>query len=267
MSSRFLYLSLIVLLSTASTAQASGVVPADFQGNWAHPDCGNYDEAVILTRFFSLKSTEEKTSFQAVRIQGKGDDYTVLEIDGHPHPALRTEDSLLKIGEMEGANPDAWPKTWDTLPLMGRNEYTGCPETPAVIPLPLTRIMAHIDALHESCAESITADCRKLLFSIVDTNSNGRISRIEIKKAGAMLETFVPLTGGAAISTIVLEAAYKRGVSDGSDLAKTLLTVRDTDESGDLDEKELTGFSSSTASPALQQMLINLGQSFPAFSR
>jgi len=249
----------------AAKAQAEVSIPAALQGNWASPDCGNYTEGVILTRGFYLKSTEGETAFGPVSLAGGGRDYKALNIAGNVHPVMRTEDSLLKIGNLEGFAPDVWPKTWDELALDGRNEYTGCPEAPAVIPVPLIHVMGFIDEMKKSCAVSVTQACRKLLFSIADSNKNKKISPAEIKKLGAMLFVFAPLAGGGSISTPDLEAAYKAGMDEGEKAADALLSAYDGNHSGDLDEKELRDISPALTG-GVRDALTRLSALLPPFA-
>lgn len=234
-------IAILLFTGIATKSQAAEAVPKDMRGDWAHPDCAEYDEAFIITKFFYLKSSREKTVFHPAALIGARGDYSILEIGGTPHPALRSEDSLLRIGDMGGDPVERWAKEWDDLHLLGRNEYAGCFDTPTVVPLPLVRVMKHVDDVAASCGEEMGAACRRLLFSIVDANDNKRLSPAEFSKAGALVAAFLPLAAGKAVATAEMEAAYRQGVAEGAAAAERLLATQDADGSGDLSLEELEG--------------------------
>lgn len=255
----------MIVLLASPPARADSGVDVKFQGPWAAPDCGNDSEGLILTKNFYLKSTEAGSTFSRADFARHGD-YAVLTVAGTAHPAQHTEDSILKIGDAELADVKTWPQAWDDLSLAGRNEYTGCPEAPQAIPVPLVHVMKYIDSLAETCGASMTRACEKLLFSIADTNGNKKISPAEFRKAAAMLFVFAPLAGGQSVATVDLEAAYKTGMGEGRKAADALLAARDANHSGDLDEKELRGIAPLLDSPAVQQALTQTAAVIPAFA-
>jgi hypothetical protein len=266
---KFSFFTVVIAAFFAVHAQAGKTetaVSAAFQGNWAAPDCGHYEEAMVLTASFFLKSTESETTLWPAYPAGRGADYAVITIAGEDRPAARTEDSLLRLGRLNAPAPKKWPKDWDSLDLNGADEYAGCHDMPALVPLPLVHILAQIDKIAAACAADVTPACRKILFSFVDANKNKKLSPAEFKKAGGLLAVFAALAERHTVPTTDLESAYKQGINDGAVVAGQLLDLRDKNKSGDLDEKELAGFTAELNSAPLQAALKSAGKILPAFT-
>src|SRR5471030_356145 len=55
----FIFLILAFCSGNGLRAQGADEIPKKIQRNWAQPDCGDVEEAVVLSRYFYLKSTEK----------------------------------------------------------------------------------------------------------------------------------------------------------------------------------------------------------------
>ncbi|MDD9900126.1 MAG: hypothetical protein OXT65_04035 [Alphaproteobacteria bacterium] len=217
----------------AAKAQAEPeTAPVDraFIGNWASPDCGHNYEALVITKYFLLHAEEERFKLVTAASTGQGEDYSTLRIEEEDSPAIRSEDSLLSIANMGGTPRKDWAQTWDELAMIGRHEYTGCPDIAPYIPVPLVFALKHIDAIKEVCT-SMTAKCQSLLFSIADSNSDKKLSDSEFKTAGMVAGTLATLADGTYTTTEDVKSGYLHGRTVGEHLAQTL-TGQDTSLTG-----------------------------------
>ena len=154
------WLPVIFLCTALSTgyaikAQSSKVVseqevPAKIRGNWALPDCNAYEEALIITRHYYLRSDKDGSRFWTLSASSKQKDYWVMPIEGQKRPVRLEADGVLKIGLLAPESKKQWPKNWDSLHMDGHREYMGCVEIPAVLPDPLVRVMKHMILLQHA---------------------------------------------------------------------------------------------------------------------
>ncbi len=275
MKSWLRYLPIIVLCTAlftgyADKAQASkggaakaGTeedIPAKIRGDWALPDCKSYDEAIIITRHFYLRSDKDGSQFWPLESVQKQKDYWVMPIEGEKHPVRVEADGVLKIGLLTGKPPEKWPKSWDALQMDGRREYTGCAEVPAILPDPLVRVMKHIDEIEEACNADLSPTCTKLLFDIADENKNGKISVREMKTAAAMLVSIAALVENNTVSRSTLDKAVYQSMRETDRIA-----ARVTPKGKELSYKDFTGFLKKSDSILLRDTLMGIGTLIPGF--
>lgn len=241
-----------------SKAWAEQDVPAKIRGNWALPDCNTYDEALIITRHFYLKSDKDGSQFWRLDVANKQKDYWVMPIEGVKRPVQLQADGVLKIGLLTGQNPEKWPRSWDGLTMDGHREYMGCVEIPAILPDPLVRVMQHIDEIESMCHESLTPSCTKLLFDIADENKNGKISLREMKSAAAMLASMAALAENNTVSRDALDKAVYQSLRETDRIAAKL---------GDreMTYKDFSGFLAKADSVPLREALMSVNKVIPGF--
>src|SRR5277367_3730774 len=107
MKSWFRHLPVILLCCVlftgyAAKAQAEEDVPAKIRGNWALPDCKSYDEALIITRHFYLKSDKDGSQLWRLDAARQQKDYWVMPIEGVKRPVQVQADGVLKIALLTG---------------------------------------------------------------------------------------------------------------------------------------------------------------------
>jgi len=263
------YLPIVLLctaLFTGYGAKAQDVfkpgksaVPGRMLGNWALPDCRAYDEALMITRHFYLKSNKDGSQFWPISVLMKKKDYTLLSVEGAPHPARIENDGVLKIG-----TPDQpvqkWPKTWAALPMDSKREYMGCADIPAILPDPLVRVMVQIDAIESACHATLSKKCTQLLFDIADDNKNRKISLNEMKMAGAMLTGVSILIENHSATRNTLDKAFYESFRESDRIFKTM-----SPEGNELSYRDFSGFLQ-TDSVLLKKTLTNIGTVFPPFT-
>jgi hypothetical protein len=242
----------------AGSASAKPDVPS-YYGTWSAPDCGNFGEVLIFTKNYALRASEATSAFSPFRVVERRKDYDVVSFMGATHPVTRTEDGLLKVGEMDEAAKE-WPQTWDELSLAGHSEYSHCHAVPPVVPVPLARVMEKIEGVGDDCAAAVTPACRKALFAVADSNGNKKLSPAEFKKLGALLGTFVPLVPGRAVTMADLEAAYRQGVADGDRIGQALIAMNG---GKDLDAAAAAKLTSALEDPVWKKAIEGLATLFP----
>ena len=257
----------IILICTAlftgyaAKAQAQEDIPAKIRGNWALPDCRSYDEALIITRHFYLRSDKAGSRFWPLEASCKQKDYWVMSIEGEKHPIRVEADGVLKIGLLTGKPPKKWPKNWDSLMMDGRREYTGCVEVPAILPDPLVRAMKHIDEIEAACHDDLSASCTKLLFDIADENKNGKISVKEMKAAAIMLASMAALIENNTVSRETLDKTIYHSLREADRLAAQFMP-----KGREMTYKDFSGFLIKSDSIPLHEALLGVSALIPGFA-
>lgn len=254
----FLVLLLTVFFCVAR-AQAEEV-PKKIRGNWALPDCKSYDEALIITHHFYLRSDKDGSQLWLLSASDKHGDYWVMPVEGEKHPVQVTADGVLKIGLTDGATPKKWPKGWDRLQMDGHREYMGCVEIPAIIPDPLVRAMAHIDEVEKACHSSLSDSCKQLLFSIADENKNKKISLSEMKTAASMLASIAVLAKDHTANREALDKAVYQSLQETDKNAARLMP-----DGREMSYKDFSDFVAKADSAPLRDALADIGKIIPGF--
>lgn len=263
MKSRLLVIFLCSALFTAygakaqvSKAWAAEAIPAKIRGNWALPDCRAYEEGLIITKHFYLKSDKDSSRFWPIDSVAKHKDYWILRIEGKERPARIEADGVLKIANLPGPAPQKWPRTWDALGIDSRHEYMGCADIPAILPDPLVRVMQHIDEIESACHDSLSAACAQTLFNAADTNKNKKISPGELKKAGAMLASIAALIENNTVSRDVMDKAIYQSMRESD-------RINAQRGNKDLTARDFDGFLGRTDSKPLLDALMSVGTLIP----
>ena len=243
-----------------SKAWAEQDVPAKICGNWALPDCKSYEEALIITRHFYLKSDKNGSQLWRLESIARQKDYWVMPIEGVKRPVQVQADGVLKVGLLTGSNPKNWPQSWDSLSMDGHREYMGCVEIPAILPDPLVRVMQHIDEIEAACHASLTTSCTKLLFDIADENKNGKISLREMKDAAAMLASLAALARNNTVSRDALDKAVYQSMRETDRIAKLMPNGRE------LTYEDFSGVLAKADSAPLHEALMSVSKIVPGFS-
>jgi hypothetical protein len=252
-----IFFCLALFTGYGSKAQAEDV-PAKIRGNWALPDCKSYDEAVIITRNYYLRSDKAGSQFWPLTLASKQKDYWVMPIEGEKRPVRLEADGVLKIGLLSPESTKKWPRNWDSLQMDGRREYMGCVEIPAIIPDPLVRVMQHIDDIKAACSTSLSSQCTKLLFKIADENKNGKISLKEMKTAAAMLADMSALASHNTVTRDALDKAVYQALRETDRIAAKL-------GGREMNYDDFRGFLAKADSAPLREVLKNVGVIVPGF--
>jgi hypothetical protein len=269
MKNWFRHLPVIILCTALFTgyavkAQASkttteGDVSAKIRGNWALPDCKSYEEALIITRHFYLKSDKDGSQFWPLESLAKQKDYWVMSVEGKNHPVRIEADGVLKVGLLD-KTPKKWPKTWDSLSMDGHREYMGCVETPAILPDPLVRVMKHIDEIADACHESMSQSCTKLLFNIADENKDGKISVKEMKTAAAMLASMSALIEYNTVTRAAMDKIVYQSYRETDRIAAWLMP-----KGREMSYGDFSGFLAQSDSMPLHEALLGVSPLIPGF--
>lgn len=260
-----LFIFLIVAICSLNGAKAQGAteIPPEIQRNWALPDCGRNDEAVILSKHFYLKFTKADMALLPASLGGKKSDYWMLDLDGADVPAKLEEDGVLKIGSStKGASAKG---KWDDLKLDSTAEYTGCVVTPKIVPKVLERLMRYIDRVKEQCTVSVTNECAGVLFKLADADHNNKLSDKEIRKAVASAMLFAELAEKERLTKKESEAVVKNSATPGGEIAADLLATYDTNKSKSLDYNEIMAEFKAPALPVVKETLLKASKILPSF--
>lgn len=261
---------LIALCFSWNTAKAQelAALPDQIRGNWALPDCGSYDEALVFTRYFYLRSTADSQSLLPAGLERQADDYAILSLKDQKAPIQFENDGILTLGVLE--QPPArlvrnWPKTWEKLPLDQSIEYTGCTEPPSIVPPSLQRLMRYIDRIQDKCTLSVENDCTRVLFKFVDDDNSNTITKQEIKQALISLAMLAELAAGNILPLEDGRKAIERTKSFADDIANTLMAHYDVNKSKNLDYNELVADVPMPALPLVAELLDKTSSLMPAF--
>jgi hypothetical protein len=235
---------LIALFSSvyAAKAQEPATTPREIQGHWALPDCGEYDEAVVFSHYFYLKSTAADQTLLPATLWRKQGDYWILGLDGKAAPVQLQDDGILKeavLSKPPAGSLARWPQSWDDLSIDSTIEYAGCTETPTVIPAVMVRLMRFIDRIAEQCTARIDNDCARVLFKFADSDNDKKLNRAEIRSAATAMFLFGDL---AAQKTLTAEQSRKileDARPETKKIADDIMAAHDKDRSGTLDFNEL----------------------------
>lgn len=267
MKNRFpvaLFIFLIAVLSSgnAGKAQASDSIPQNIQRNWALPDCGNYEEALVLSRYFYLKSTEKDMTLLPATVDSKKKDFWILDLGGEETPVQLQEDGVLKIGAWGDSRRGS---EWDKLSLAGSSEYTGCVEPPKLVPKVMLRMMRFIDRIKDQCTVSVTNECAGVLFKMADEDSSKKLTKKEIEKAVSATIIFAALADKKTLPDNESLALIKSSKADGTKIANLLLATYDKDKSKSLDYNELMEDFKAPDMPIVKDTLLKAGVLLPSF--
>lgn len=261
---------LIALCFSWNTAKAQelAALPDKIRGNWALPDCGSYDEALVFSRYFYLRSTLDSQSLLPAGLERQAEDYAILSLKDQKAPVQFESDGILTLGVLE--RPPArrtrhWPQSWENLSLDQSIEYTACTEPPSIVPPSMQRLMRYIDRIKNNCTLSVQNDCTRVLFKFVDDDNSNTITKQEIKQSIVSLALLAELASGNILSLEDGRKAIDRAKSRGDDIADTLMTHYDTNKSNDLDYNELVADVPLPALPLVAEWLNKVGNLMPAF--
>lgn len=252
---------LIALCFSGNMAKAQELtqVPAQIQGNWALPDCGFYDEALLFTRYFYLKSTREGISLRPAGLERQAEDYMILSLDGTVAPAQTENDGILSLATLEklpAKRTRNWPRLWEKLPVEQTLQYAACDHVPDVVPANMARLMRYADRLREACSITGDQNCARVIFKFADNDNNQKVGMPEIISATHSLMIFAEL--GAAKKPLGkddLQKIKNRAAQEGAKIADDLLARYDTNKSGDLDYNEMVDDVTPPALPIMREML------------
>lgn len=238
-------------------AQELAALPDKIQGNWALPDCGIYDEALLFTRHFYLKSSSGGLSLEPAGLERESDDYLILSLGSTVAPVQVENDGIMTLGILE--KPPAkrtrnWPRLWEKLPHDQSVEYTSCTEAPTVVPKNMARLMRFVDRLREACAVTDSKDCARVAFKLADSDNNKRLGQGEILAATESLMLFAEMGAKQQLSAEEIKAIKTRAAEEGHAIAADLLARYDADKSGNLDYNEIVENFTAPALPVIREM-------------
>ena len=262
-------LSMFVLLIAAfcsgyaAQSQAQTGAKSDILGHWVAPDCARAEEVLSFTRSFYLTSAPERLQLQRYAQAGTGADHLILLVDGARRPVMRQEDGVLRTGTY--AEPPGKNANWDDLTLDAARDYTNCPTVPDIIPGPLQRLTRYLDRIDTACTVTANKDCARVLFKAADDDGDGKITRIELKRAVVSGYLLAELADGAALDGPAIEAAAVDAKTLASTLSAHFFATQDKDGNDTLDYNEsVTGFQPPDDA-AFKAMIKDIGQLFPGF--
>lgn len=247
-------------------AQELTVVPPQIQGNWALPDCGIYDEALLFTRYFYLKAAPEGLSLNPAALERKTKDYMILSLGSKAAPVQIENDGIMTMALLE--KPPArrlrdWPAAWEALPHDQTIEYTACTDAPKVVPKNMVRLMRYIDRLRDACTQVNDKNCARVVFKFADNDNNKKVSRKEITAAAHSLMLFSELAVQDHMDAVALAALKKRSDEEGEHIADDLLARYDADKSGDLDYNETVDSVTPPNLPIMHEMITKAANLIP----
>lgn len=261
---------LIALCFSWNTAKAQGLaaLPDKIRGNWALPDCGSYDEALVFSRYFYLRSTLDSQNLLPAGMERQAEDYAILSLKDQKAPVQFENDGILTLGVLE--HPPArlvrnWPKTWEKLEIDQSIEYTACTETPSIVPPSMQRLMRYIDRIQNECNISVENDCMRVLFKFVDDDNSNTITKQEIKQSLVSLAMFAELSSGNILHLEDGRKAVERAKVAGDDIATIAMAHYDTNKSKNLDYNELVADIPLPALPLVAELLDKASTLMPAF--
>lgn len=260
---------LIALSFSWNTAKAQELdaLPAKIQGNWALPDCGIYDEALVFSRYFYLRSTKDSQTLLPAGVERDSGDYTILSLKDQKAPVQLENDGILTMAVL--SEPPArrvrnWPTKWEKLPIDQTVEYTACTEPPSLIPQSMLRLMRYIDRVRDQCTLSVTNDCARVMFKFADDDSNQKISRGEIKTALVSMRLFSELALNGTLSLEDGRKAIDHAKLESDNIADKLFAQYDINKSGSLDYNELMENFTAPDAPIIREILEKSGNLLPA---
>ncbi len=239
-------------------------MPKKVQRNWASPDCGNYDTALIISRYFYLKSTADDMTLMPASLSSRKQDYFVFDLSGTDTPARLENDAILKIGAYAKESPRS-PDNWDDLKLDDTEEFTGCLEAPAVVPKVLQRFMRYVDRIKDQCTVSVNNECAGVLFKMADENGDRHLSQSEIRRAVSSAVIFAALADKKTLTSQEALTLIHDSAPQAKAVADALLAAYDKDQSGTLDYNELMTDFHAPDLPIIKDTLEKAGTLLPPF--
>jgi hypothetical protein len=260
---------LIALSFSWNTAKAQELdaLPAKIQGNWALPDCGIYDEALVFSRYFYLRSTKDSQTLLPAGVERDSGDYTILSLKDQKAPVQLENDGILTmavLNEPPARRVRNWPTKWEKLPIEQTVEYTACTEPPSLIPQSMLRLMRYIDRVRDQCTLSVTNDCARVMFKFADDDSNQKITRGEIKTALVSMTLFSELALNGTLSLEEGRKAIDHAKLESDNIADKLFAQYDINKSGSLDYNELMENFTAPDAPIIRNILEKSGNLLPA---
>jgi len=252
----------------AAKAQELAALPDQIQGNWALPDCGTYDEALVFSRYFYLKSQPDSQTLLPAGLERQAEDYAILSLKDQKAPVRLENDGILTLAVLEAAPARRvrnWPKVWDKLPIDQTVEYTACTDAPSLVPQNLQRLMRYIDRIQSACTVSLNNDCTRVLFKYADANNNNKVDRTELQKGLANLALLSALAGGTPVTAAEAQRTTDAMRAAENGIVQTLMAAYDADGSKDLDYNEIVADVPVPALPLVPAMLDKIGALLPAF--
>lgn len=261
---------LIALCFSWNTAKAQelAALPDQIQGNWALPDCGTYDEALVFSRYFYLRSLPDSQTLLPAGLERQAEDYAILSLKDQKAPVQFENDGILVMGMLE--HPPArrvrnWPDDWEELPTDQTIEYTACTDAPSIVPQNLRRLMRYIDRIQGECTVSLSNDCTRVLFKYADTDNDNKIDKIDMQKGLVALAFLSELAGATPVTVEQGRKAVDAVKSEETKIIDVLLAQYDADHSGDLDYNEIVADIDLPAMPLIPDMLNKVGAILPTF--
>lgn len=264
----FIYFLIALCFSgNIAKAQELTAIPAKIQGNWALPHCGIYDEALLFTRYFYLKSAPAGISLRPAGLDVEGEDYMILALDGAAAPVQVENDGIMTLGILEKSPAKRtrnWPRQWDSLPHDQTVGYASCADAPSVLPPNMVRLMRYIDRMRDECSITGSKGCARVIFKLADSNNNNRLSTAEIKAATESLMLLAEMGAQKTLNTAAVHKVKARATVEGTRIAADLMARYDANKSGDLDYNEIVENFTPPALPIIREMAQKAGHLLPA---
>ncbi len=240
-------------------AQELTAVPDQIQGNWALPRCGIYEEALLFTRYFYLKSSDAGLSLRAAGLKHEAGDYTILSLAGAAAPVRVENDRILSLALLEKSPAKLarhWPQMWEKLPHRETLRYTACDKSPQKVPANMLRLMRYADRLRDTCSINSDGNCARVIFKFADSDNNKKVGLAEIVSATHSLMLFAELAAARGVTSPAdLDKIKNRAAIEGGKIADDLLARYDANKSGDLDYNETMGDVTPPMLPIMREMM------------
>ena len=249
-------------------AQELDALPDQIQGNWALPDCGTYDEALVFSRYFYLRALTDRQILLPAGLERQAEDYAILSLKDQKAPVQFENDGILSLALLEqtpARRVRNWPNDWGKLPIDQTIEYTACTDTPSIVPQNLRRLMRYIDRIQGECTVSMSNDCTRVVFKYADLDNDNKIDKTEMQKGLSVLALLADLANGAPVTNEQSHKALEAVKAAEPHIIDVLIAQYDTDKSRDLDYNEIVADISLPAMPLIPDMLDKISAILPAF--
>ena len=190
-------------------------------------------------------------------------DYMILALDKQNHALKREADGILHMGYAKGGTKPQ--KSWEDFSFDYQMEYTNCSETPDIVPQILQRMMRFIDRVRNECTISITNDCARVMFKLVDADADQKITASEIKRAVALLMLFSELADKKILENSVIENIAIQAKEESNLLTDQIIKGHDKNEDGRLDYNEIVENFTAPQSDMIREALQKGARLLPAF--
>lgn len=252
---------LIALSCSGNMAKAQELtaVPDQIQGNWALPNCGIYEEALLFTRYFYLKSSDAGLSLRPAGLKQEAGDYTILSLAGAAAPVQLASPKILSLALLQQAPAKRiryWPQMWEKLPHSETLKYESCKKPSNWVPPNMLRLMRYADRLRDACSITGDKNCARVIFKFADSDNDKKVGLPEIVSATHSLMLFAELAAARGVTSQSDLAKIKnRAAIEGGKIADDLLARYDTNKSGDLDYNETVGDVTPPMLPIMREMM------------